>query len=176
MKLTSERKLSLEADAKQAAAELESGRPADALETLRRLAVCADESPEVTRFHASLAMAMAQCEEALALLKDLARILPGGQNFVTDRAMCLIGLDRLEEAEAVLDSADFIETEAPTRLLLLARIAARRGDLARAAGLLKLSCGSNRELIAKVLKRPLCAAILCSTDTDGRLSRTQNYN
>jgi tetratricopeptide (TPR) repeat protein len=81
------------------------GQYADAVETLRRAADAAPDSPHVT-LHRALALADAgDADRALDTLSDGARRWPENPVFPLFQAAVLIEADRLEEADAPLDAA-----------------------------------------------------------------------
>ena len=141
---------------------VEAGDLRRAYATLAPFEIRVDETPAFAFFQASIALALQRWAEALPVFNALRGAMPDEQFAHLNYASCLIGLGRIEEAEAVLRSPLLPDAECPSRYALLARIAARRGDEAGVRGMIRRALGSNADerILDEVLKRPLIAALI----------------
>lgn len=148
---------------------VEAGDLRRAYATLAPFDIRADETPAFAFFQASVALALQRWAEALPIFNALRGAMPDEQFAHLNYASCLIGLGRIEEAEAVLYSPQLPEVECPSRYALLARIAARRGDEAGVRDMLRRALGSNTDdrILAEVLKRPVIAALIRDGELPG---------
>lgn len=144
---------------RSALAEAEKGELPRAISSLKRANVLAEEAPAVVFFHASLLIAAQRWTEALSLLDQLLNVRPDSARFQLSRATCLIGMGRLDEARALLERKDTMRGSFLCSVLL-ARIAAREGDLQKSASLLREACSVNELGGAMVARKPALAAIL----------------
>lgn len=141
----------------------ETGSLAEAETTLHKASVLAGEAPAVVYFHALILIALERWETALSRLNALEGVLPRQLNVQFNRATCLVSLGRHEDARAVLEADDQLRAHSLS-YLLLARIAAREGNLPQSANLLREACRSGTFAASAVLQRPRLTAIV-----EGRL-------
>ncbi len=148
---------------------VESGNLRRAYAMLTPFDIRADETPAFALFRASIALALQRWAEALPMFNALRGAMPDEQLVHLNYASCLIGLGRIEEAEAVLHSPRLPEVECPNRYALLARIAARRGDDAGVRDMLRRAVGPNTDerILAEVLKCPFIAALIRDGEPPG---------
>lgn len=169
-------RLSDAVDAARRAAEAGNLRQAYAM--LTPFNIRADETPSFALFQASIALALQRWADAMPMFNALRGAMPDEQLVHLNYASCLIGLGRIEEAEALLHSPRLPEAECPNRYVLLARIAGRRGDNAGVRDMLRRAVGSNTDerILAEVLKRPFCAALLRADELAGPNSNRMSSN
>lgn len=136
------------------------GRLEDAFQTLEGLGASAEDAPEVVYFQVLLLMSSRRWAEALQRLEALLRVLPGRAELHLDRATSLMELGRLEEARGALERDDTPVQGLAPRHLLLARIAVRERDLARAADELQKARQLDHQAISLALETPELAWLI----------------
>jgi predicted Zn-dependent protease len=98
----------------------------------------------------------------LPLIEELLQIEPNRLVLHLDHALCLIALDRLEEARAVLEASRALLEACFPRDVLLARIAAKQGDTAFAVEHRARACRLDAAAIPLAAQAPELLALMRS--------------
>lgn len=135
------------------------GQPVTAAGVLGDLGLGVREAPEVAYLQAVLWMETRSWSEALARLDELRAVTPPRVILELDRASCLVELGRDAEAERLIDADAPYIGDSFAGQVLLARVAARRGDADRAAGRLGAAFATERRRLldgffARLLQTP----------------------
>jgi tetratricopeptide (TPR) repeat protein len=142
-----------------AAAALDEGRWAEAVEVLRLgLPRVSGDAAVIARMHANLGgalMHLGRHREAERTLAEAAAIFPWDAVLSEYRALNLIALGRLEEAEAVARRLTAGHAPQPAALAVLGRLALARGDAAGALALLDEAIALDPDPAAPYLHRAL---------------------
>jgi uncharacterized protein HemY len=133
---------------------LEQGHSKKAFAELARLHANPAHAPEVIHLQASIAMQLRDWPCALSLLEAFVRVLPNRAIIHLERAACLIALNRLADARAILEGEDKRLRNRYPRYLMLARIAALQGDVPQATAHLNTALEIDQ-------KRARAAAVQC---------------
>lgn len=131
-----------------------------ALAELTGLGVSARDLPEVVYLQGMILMSMGCWQMALAHLDALLTVLPNKAVFHLDRATCFMELGRLDEAQASLERDAHMPPDQFPRRLLLARIAVRAGEVARAVAHLETACRMDKAALDIALRTPELIALL----------------
>jgi tetratricopeptide (TPR) repeat protein len=116
------------------------GNYAEAYRLIRDLPLTVRDLPEAVILKASLALTARRYEEALALFDEVVSVVEVCSLIHLNRIECLLGLGRLAEAEAALEDGASPLQGHYGRHMMLARIAARRGDAPLAGAHLCEAC------------------------------------
>jgi tetratricopeptide (TPR) repeat protein len=117
--------------------EAAQGNYVEAYRLLRDLPLTVSDLPEAVLLKASLALSCEQYEDALRGYNEVISVMEVCAAVHLHRFECLLRLGRLAQAERELEAGESPLQGHHARHLMLARIAARRGQAVRAIGHLK---------------------------------------